>query len=95
MKNLKKGILVLLVVLGVSFGVFAADVHVVISEKPIMVRDGETGQQYDKVKGYCTVNWKAGLNYGFCYAYGAVEKGPVYEFLLVSVKSTGAGEIKG
>lgn len=95
MKTLTKGILILLV-LGIASLAFAADVHVVITEKPIFVKDGDTGQKYSNVKGYCTINWKDGINYGFCYAYATIEKKKlVYEFLLVSIASTNDNEIKG
>lgn len=81
---------------GLASSAFAADVHVVITEKPIFVKDGDTGQQYDNAKGYCTINWKDGINYGFCYAYAIIEKKKlVYEFLLVSISSTSDTEING
>lgn len=94
--KLKKAILIALVVVGMCANLFGADVHVVISEDPILVRDGETGKEYDKVDGYCTINWKEASKFGFCYAYATISGVKLYyEFMLVSITKATDKEIRG
>ncbi|MBN2529041.1 MAG: hypothetical protein JXR76_21810 [Deltaproteobacteria bacterium] len=93
---------VLIMVVGIiisiiSFSAFAQDVHSVHAEKALYLRDGDTGQWYNTVKGTCTMNWSDQTRNGFFHAVAYPQAGTLltYEFELVAISNSNDSYIEG
>jgi hypothetical protein len=95
MKKSVFGFLILLscLVLG-STQVLAAD-HTVISEKPLYLADGDTGEWFSDFSGHSVISWKESTRYGFFNAQANIRPDLAYEFTLVSISSSTANSIEG
>ncbi|HEX3029941.1 MAG TPA: hypothetical protein VHT34_11715 [Clostridia bacterium] len=76
------------------------NVHNVVSEKPLYVKDGLTGTWYDNVKGKCVISWQDKTRYGFYNAkltvYDPVAATNIsYKFQLVSIANCNSDTIEG
>ncbi len=76
------------------------NVHNVVSEKPLYVKDGLTGTWYDSVKGKCVISWQDNTRYGFYNArltvYDPTAAANIsYEFQLVSIANCSSDTIEG
>jgi hypothetical protein len=74
-------------------------VHSVWAQKPLYLRDGDTGASYNLASGTATMNWKDATPYAFFEAVGVpITPLPVitkYEFILVHITSTSEDLITG
>jgi hypothetical protein len=96
MKKLLAIVLTVLLVFGVSAAALAVDVHSVIAQRPLYLKDGITGITYNALSGTCTMNWKEKTRYGFFNAKITVNNSPlVYDFQLVAIGNCTASEIEG
>lgn len=99
MKKILTIIVTMAFLFSISAVVLAADVHSVIAEKPYVLVDGLTGNQYTQLKGFATMNWKDATRYGFFNANVSVTSVlPVvlnYEFQLVSIGNCNDTYIEG
>ena len=74
-----------------------AGTHNVVSEKPYLFTDGDTGVSYKYPRGAITMNWKDATRYGF---FNAIVRPPApkpleYEFVLVAISQSDKEKIKG
>ena len=77
-------------------GIFAGE-HSVISERPLYLVDGDTGQKYSQFEGYSLISWQDMARYGFFYAKAVIAT-PIYstyEFTLTAISSTDKKYIEG
>jgi hypothetical protein len=71
-------------------------VHSVWSEnRPIYIKDGDTGQLYTPERGYASHNWQEGTGQAFSHAVGIIPSGDVYEFRMVSLSFSDSDSING
>lgn len=100
MRRLSTLLALLLAIFAMAPSAFAQNVHSVWGEKPLYLKDGETGTWYDNVKGTATINWKDGTRYGFQQAtLNPITITPstplTYEFILVAISSCNDDYIEG
>lgn len=71
-----------------------ADIHMIISRRPLYVTDYERGEHFEDPPGGCVIVWKPRTKVAFVYAV-AIAQGVKYEFILTEVTSVSDYEIKG
>ena len=93
---MKRSAIVLLLVLLAAPAVLASPAHSVWSNKPLLVKDGASGAQYNAfLKGDAAFAWNQGTTTAYARAVGVINPNLTYDFQLVSVTSTTADEIDG
>jgi hypothetical protein len=74
----------------------AQDTHSAWSEKPLMVRDGATGTQYDAfLKGDAAFAWTQATTRAYGHSLAKITAALNYDFMLVSTTSSDADTISG
>jgi hypothetical protein len=70
--------------------------HSIWSQKPIMVRDGNTNTQYNSFKrGDAAALWTEHTRNGYFKAVAVVSAGDIYEFTLTAIGNSDAESITG
>ena len=76
-----------------------ADIHDIESDRPLALRDGDTGVSYSTFSfGKCVISWKDNTRYGFFHARAVVTAPPAsttYEFTLVGIARSNDDYIEG
>ena len=75
---------------------FAQAGHSVWSEKPLLIKDGDTGTTYKTfLKGNAVFAWLETTIRAYAHARGHISSTNYYEFMLVKTTSSDADSIKG
>ena len=87
--------LVLATLVPVAASAKSQPVHSVWSDnRPIYIKDGDTGQLYNATSGSASHNWQESTGQAFSHAIG-VANGDLYEFRMVSLTSSDSDSING
>src|SRR6185295_2323513 len=95
--TLRLSLLFIVLTLFPATAALAQNTHNVWSKKPLMLIDGDTGQQYKTFKiGNASAAWTEGTTRAYVRAVAIIAIGtPKYDFELVKTTSTNASEIEG
>lgn len=98
----RKSYIVIAILFVISFIFYAgyshAQVHTIISSKPLYVEDGETGMWYTPIKGTATMSWSNKTRDGFFRAKALVcdkDAKILYSFNLVAISNCNDDYIEG